>query len=109
MTADCKFDGIGNDFTADERGLHPLMPHGDTVSNGDGGEFARRTGIFSNAFLGGLRLTVKRNVTRCCFVPCRDNTNQRLIDFFFGHAHGIVIRTVRCPLRANGNISARQF
>ena len=38
MPAD-KFDGIGDDFTADKRGLHPLMPHGDTVSNGDGGEF----------------------------------------------------------------------
>ena len=38
-----------------------------------------------------------------------NNANQRLGDLLFGHAHGIVIRTVRGAFRANRYMAARQF
>ena len=42
MAAHSELDEIGDHLAGGQRGLHPLMPHGDAVGDGDGAELARR-------------------------------------------------------------------
>ena len=49
-----QLDGIGDDFTRDQRSLHPLRAHGDAVGDGDGVEFHRRAAGLANALLDGF-------------------------------------------------------
>ncbi len=65
--------------------------------------------MIGNALFGGLGLTIQRDVAGRGLIPGRNNANQRLGDLLFGHAHGIVIRTVRGAFRANRYMAARQF
>ena len=109
VTAHCQFNGIRNRFARCQRRTHAFVAHRDTVGHGDRGEFARRAGTFFDAQLNSLRLTVQRDVTRRCFVPAGCNTNQRLVDFIFAHAHRVIVRTVRRAGRTLGYVTAGQF
>ena len=51
VAAGHQFDGIGNDFAADQRGLHAFGAHGDAIADGDGVELHRRAAGCANAFL----------------------------------------------------------
>ena len=84
------------------------MAHGDAIGDGDGGEFARGALFGMHANFHSLRLTVQRDVTGGSFVPAGGDAHQRLVNLFFGHAHGIVVRPVRRAGRAFGHVAAGQ-
>ena len=42
MAAHGQLDRVGDDLAADQRRAHALVPHGDTVRDGDGAELAGR-------------------------------------------------------------------
>jgi hypothetical protein len=65
--------------------------------------------MFANTAFGSLCLTRKRNVTRRGLIPSGNNANKRLVDFFFGHAHRVVIRPMWRFFRANRNMAAWQI
>ena len=109
MAAHRQFDRVGNRLAAGQRGSHALMAHRDAVGDGDGGEFARRAVGLFDAHLGGLCLTVERDVAGRRLVPAGGNTDERLVNFRLAHAHGIVIRPMRGPRGAFCHITAGQF
>nr|ABZ08895.1 hypothetical protein ALOHA_HF4000APKG5H11ctg2g13 [uncultured marine microorganism HF4000_APKG5H11] len=49
-----KLDGVGDDFPADQRGLHTLGAHGDAVAHRDGAEFEWYPIFSAHAFFGRL-------------------------------------------------------
>ncbi len=108
VAAHGQFHTVRNRFARGKRAAHALVTHGDTVGDGDGGEFARRTGGGLDAQLDGLGLTVQRDVARRGFVPAGRDTNQRLVNFFLAQPHGVQVRPVRRARGAFGHVSAGQ-
>ena len=106
MPAHRQFNRIGDGFAAGQRAAHPLMSHRDPIGNRDGGEFTRCAQRLFDAHFGRLCLTVQRDIAGCRFVPAGGNTDKRLMNFFFRHAHRIIIRPMRCPRRTFGNMTA---
>ena len=106
MTADTELDRVGDDFAADERGLHPLMPHRDTVGDGDRVEAARHAAIGNNALARGVSLEIERGVARRAVVAGAGNCDEGLGDILFGNAHRIIIAAVWSTLRSDGNVAA---
>ena len=51
VAAGDEFDGVGDDFAGDERGLHALRAHGDAVVDGDGVELHGRAAGLADALL----------------------------------------------------------
>src|SRR6267142_5710371 len=49
ISAGHQFDGVGNDFAADQRSLHSFGAHGDVVGDGNGIEFERCAASFADA------------------------------------------------------------
>ena len=109
MAAHCQFYGVGNRLARGQRAAHALVAHGDTIGDSDGGKFTRCAQRLFHAHLDGLRLTVQRNVTGRRLVPAGGHTHQRLVNFFLGHAHRIVIRPMRCAFGPFGHVSAGQL
>ena len=109
MAAHGQLDRISNRFAAGQRATHALMAHGDPVGDGDGGKFTRSAQRLLDPHLGRLRLTIERNVTGRCFVPTGGNADQWLMNFFFGHAHRVIIGPMRRACRAFGYMATWQF
>ena len=55
-------DGVGDDLAADQRRLHALGAHGDTVADGDGAELERRAVALADAVLDGAGDTAEMDV-----------------------------------------------
>ena len=106
MTAHRHFNGIGNHLTADERGFHPLMAHGNAIGDGDGVEATRQTTRLIHATTRDIGLMVERGVTRGGVIPGRDNADKGAGNLLFGQAHRIIIAAVRRALRPYGHMAA---
>ena len=57
-----QFDGVGDDFAADQGGFHSLGAHGDAVADGDGAELERYAVGGADAFLDALGEAVEVDV-----------------------------------------------
>ena len=71
MAAHRQFDRVGDDLAADQRRLHPGMPHRDPVGDRDRRELTRRPARGRYALLRDLRLAGQRDVAGCGLVPGR--------------------------------------
>ena len=85
-----------------------MVSHGDSVGDGDGGEFARRAVCGFHALLGGCRLSVERDVARSRFVPAGCDADEGLSDLFFCHAHRVVVGAVRRAGRTDADMARGQ-
>jgi hypothetical protein len=108
MATDGQFDRIGDHLTADQRGLHPLMAHRDTVGDGDGVEPARHPAALDHARLRGIRLRIERGVARGGIVAGGCQRDERLGDILLGDPHRVIIAAVGSALGADRNVPARQ-
>ena len=108
MAAHGEFHAVGDHLTRNQRGLHTLVTHGDTVGHRDGGELARAGAGQCHAALGVLRLARQRGVAGRRLVPAGGDADQRRGDILGSHAHGVVVAAMRRTLRANGHVAAGQ-
>ena len=107
MAAYRQFDRIGDHLAADQRGLHPLMAHGDTVGDGDGVEPTRHATAADHAPLRGIGLCIERGVARCRIIARARQRDEGLGDILFLDTHGVVIAAVRRALWPDGNVAGR--
>jgi hypothetical protein len=75
-----RFDGIGDQFAADQRELHALVVHADAVGHRDGGELARAAAGCLDAALGGIDLRSVRHVAGRGLTLLADDADHRLGD-----------------------------
>jgi hypothetical protein len=85
------------------------VTHGNTVSDSNGAEFARRATGFVDAFLGGLSLAHERNIAGRSFIPARHHADKRPMDFVLLQTHGVVVRPVRGTRWPFRHVAAWQF
>jgi len=109
MTAHRQFDGIRNHLAADEGAFHPLMAHGDAIGYGDRIETARHPAADLHAGPRHISLVIERRVARSGVVTRTRNRNEGTRDFFLGQSHRIIIAAVRCALRSDRHVTAREF
>src|SRR6267378_7895230 len=87
-----EFDGIGDDFTADQGGAHAFRAHRDAIRNGDGVELERSSTGGTNAFLHMLREFSEVVVAGTDLDPGICHTNERLLEVIIletgGAKHG---------------------
>ena len=100
-----EFDRIRNHVAADERRLHALVTHGNTVRHRDRAELARRTASALHAGLHRLRLAHQRDVAGRGLVPARHHADEGLRNLFSRKPHRIVVRAVRRTRRPLGDVT----
>ena len=71
-------NGVGDQLTAWERIHHSFMGHGDTVTNGDGGEFHGNAAVHQNTLLGCVGNAPQMEVAGNDLVEGIDHADQRL-------------------------------
>ena len=81
--------GICNKVTGNERILHSLMTHCNTVANCDSGEYNRCTPCHSNAHLYGFNDLVDVHVTGNDLIVGRNDTYQRSFHFLIDHSESV--------------------
>ena len=108
MAAHRQFDGIGDHLARRQRGLHPLVPHGDAVGHRYGAEFTRRAAAGGDPLLDRLGLAHQRDVAGSCLIPTGRDPDKRLMDLLARQPHGIIEGAVRRPLRSLGGVAAWQ-
>ena len=104
VAAHGQLDGVGDGVARHQRGLHPLVAHGDAVGDGDGGELARRAAGLVHAPLDRLCLTRERDVAGCGLVPAGGDADQGLVDLRLVEPHRVVVRAVRRATRPLGHV-----
>ena len=109
MAAYRKLNGVCDDFTAYERGLHALMSHGNAVGNGNCVKSARHPPTLLNADARNISLGIQRRVAWRTVISCRDDPNERARNFLSGQSHGIIIAAMRRTFWPHGNMTAWQF
>ena len=83
VAAGDEFDGVGDDFAGDERGLHALGAHGDAVGDGDGVELHRRAACVADALLDGLGDVAEMEVAGADLGPGVGDADDGLVQVFF--------------------------
>ncbi len=86
LAAADQFDRIGNDFAADQRGLHAFGAHGFAVADGDGIELHGRAARGANAFLHLGREAAQVEVAGHGFDPGVGDADERLAEIVVGEA-----------------------
>src|SRR5262249_11208271 len=104
-----QFDGVGDDFAADERSFHSFSAHGDAVGNGNGVEFEGRTTGFANAILDVLSEFAQVVVAGPDFNPGVGDADQRLAEVFVFEARGAQHRARAGAMGALNQSVAAQF
>ena len=87
VAAGDEFDGVGDDFTGDERGLHALGAHGDAVGDGDGVELHGGSASFADALLYGGGYIAEMKVAGADLGPGVGYANDWLVQVFFGETY----------------------
>src|SRR5580704_6388845 len=92
IAAGDKFDGVRNDFTADQRGAHTFGAHGDAIGDRDRVEFQGGATSGANALTYVLGKFAKVIIARANFRPGVGDTDERLGEIFVfkpgGAKHG---------------------
>ena len=83
------FRRVRNQLAGNERVLHTLVAHRETVAYSDGREDERHTARKGNALLHGIHNIVQVHVPRNDIVLRADDADQRTIDFFISKAEGL--------------------
>ena len=83
-----EFDGVGDDFAGDERGLHALGAHGDAVVDGDGVELHGGAAGFADALLDGFGDLAEMEVAGADLGPGVGDADDGLGEVFAGEADG---------------------
>src|SRR5271165_2841403 len=83
-----QFDGVRDDFAADERGAHAFGAHGDAVRDGDGVEFERRAARGADAFLDVDGEFAQVVVTGSDFDPSVGYADQGFVEVGVAQAGG---------------------
>ena len=86
VAAGDEFDGVGDDFAGDERGLHAFGAHGDAVGDGDGVELHGRAAGFADAFLDGFGDLAEMEVAGADLGPGVGDADDGLVQVFFAEA-----------------------
>ena len=86
VAAGDEFDGVGDDFAGDERGLHAFGAHGDAVGDGDGVELHGRAAGFADALLDGLGDLAEMEVAGADLGPGVGDADDGLVQVFLGEA-----------------------
>ena len=86
VAAGDEFDGVGDDFAGDERGLHALGAHGDAVVDGDGVELHGGAAGLADALLDGLGDLAEMEVAGADLGPGVGDADDGLVQVFFGEA-----------------------
>ena len=86
VAAGDEFDGVGDDFARDERGLHAFGAHGDAVGDGDGVELHGRAAGFADALLDGFGDLAEMEVAGADLGPGVGDADDGLVQVFFGEA-----------------------
>ena len=71
-------DRVRNQLTREQRELHALVVHADTVGDRNGSEFARRAARLRYSRLGRIDLEIVSHVTGCLFTLHADDPDHRL-------------------------------
>ncbi len=82
-----EFDGVGDDFAGDQRGLHAFGAHGDAVGDGDGVELHGSAAGFANALLDGLGDLAEMKVAGADLGPGIGDADDGLVQVFFAEAY----------------------
>ncbi len=83
IAAGNEFDGVGDHFARDQRGLHALRAHRDAVGDGDGVELHRRAAGLANAFLQGLGDFAQMHVAGADLGPGVGDADDGLVQIVF--------------------------
>ena len=104
VAAPDEFDRIGDHFARDERGLHALRTHRNTVGDGDRVEFHRRAACFADAALHVFGERAQVEIARHRFDPrvrdADDGFGEVLVAEPHGFEHGSRAGAV-APVRDN--------
>ncbi len=106
IAASDELDGVGDDFAADQRGLHALRSHGDAVGDGDGVELHRRAAGCANAFLDCRSDIAQMEVAGADLRPGICDSYDRLVQVFLREADAAQVGACRCAVRAFGERDA---
>src|SRR5215217_7620078 len=104
MAAGDQFDGVGNDFTADQRRLHALRSHGDAVRHGDGVVFNRRPTSGPDSGFHALRQAPQMVIAGHDFDPGIGYSDQGFGQIFIGESNRLEHGARRRSARANQQI-----
>ena len=82
-------NAVGDKLAGDERVLHSLVAHRDSVANADGREFYRGAACHADSGLDGFGDFVQLKVAGNYFVFGAANADQRAVKLFVGVAHRV--------------------
>ena len=88
VAAGDEFDAVGDDFAADERGLHALRAHGDAVVDGDGVELHGHAAGLADALLDGFGDLAEMEVAGADLGPGVGDADEGLVQVFLAEADG---------------------
>jgi hypothetical protein len=98
VAAGDELDGVGDDFAADEGGLHAFGAHGDAVGDGDGVELHGRGAGLADAFLDAGGEAAQVEVAGADLDPGVGDADERLAQVLVGEAHRFQHRPRRCAV-----------
>ncbi len=103
-----ELDGIGDDFTANQRRPHAFRPHGDAIGNTDSVELQRSSTGGANAFLHMLREFTEVIVAGTDLDPGIGHANQRFLEVFIAKSRGAKHRArTRAVCAVSQSVTAR--
>ena len=108
VATDTQLDAVGDHLAGHQRGLHPLMAHGNAVGDGDRVEPAGRAARRDHAFARDIRLAIKQGVAGGAVIARRGDADERLANIFLGHPHRIIIAALRGALGSDADVAAGQ-
>src|SRR5439155_27224787 len=109
MAARHELDRVGDDLTADERGLHPLASHRDAVGDGDRVELHRVRARGFDASLQWRRQLAQSKVARHGLQPAVRDADERFVDVLSRQADRVNKPAGRGSVPTLTKIAARQI
>ena len=99
-------DGVGDDLTTHQRGLHSLGAHGNAVADGDGAELEGRALTYTDTLLDRGGDPVQVHVAGRNVAGQVGDGDERLVQVLVRQAHGHEHGTGRRPFGTVGDVAA---